>query len=351
MPHLLTLLLLPFAWLYAGVMAARNWLYDTGLKASTAFATPLISVGNLRVGGTGKTPHVAWLVAELRAQGAKPAILSRGYGRRTRGYLLADAATTAATIGDEPLQQYQAFGGQIPVAVAEDRCAGLRQLLNAQPKLTTVVLDDAYQHRRVRPTLSILLTEQQRPFYTDFVLPAGRLRESRGGARRADAVIITKCAAQLSAAQRQNITQQVQRYTRPAVPVLFSTYAYGKPVAVGSLKMPPSKTVVLLTGIAQPEPLRAYLATAGYHIVRHANFADHHAFTATEVASIAAQLQPGQCVFTTQKDAVRLLEPHVQALVVELPIFYIPITVQFLADDASRLRQLLSPYFQPQAVV
>jgi tetraacyldisaccharide 4'-kinase len=351
MPHLLVLLLIPFAWLYAGVMAVRNWLYDKGLKSSFAFEIPVISVGNLRVGGTGKTPHVAWLVAELQAQGAKPAILSRGYGRSSKGFRPADAAATAATIGDEPLQHYQDFGGQISVAVAEDRRAGLTQLLAAYPDLTTVVLDDAYQHRRVRPALSILLTEQQRPFYTDYVLPAGRLRESRAGARRADAVIVTKCNEALAPAQRAEITQQIRRYARPDVPVLFSTYVYGEPVALGSLKKPPGLDIVLLTGIAQPEPLRAYLTAAGYRIRHHASFPDHHAFTAAEVAAVAAQLQPGQCVFTTQKDAVRLLEPSLQTVVAQLPVFYIPITVQFLADDATRLRQLLSPYFQPQAVV
>jgi tetraacyldisaccharide 4'-kinase len=351
MAHPLVVLLLPFSWLYAGVMAARNWLYDNGLKSSSTFAVPLLSVGNLRVGGTGKTPHVAWLVAELQAHGAKPAILSRGYGRRTRGFRLADAAATAATIGDEPLQHYQDFGGQIPVAVAEDRRAGLLRLLASKPELTTIVLDDAYQHRRVRPTLSILLTEQQRPFYADYVLPAGRLRESRAGARRADVVIVTKCADTLGTAQRQDITQRVRQYARPNVPVLFSTYAYGKPVAVGSLKMPPSADIILLTGIAQPEPLRTYLAAAGYRIKHHASFADHHAFTAADVAAVAAQLQPGQCVFTTQKDAVRLLELDLREVIAQLPIFYIPITVQFLADDAAQLRQLLSLYFQPQAVV
>ncbi|SMB98976.1 lipid-A-disaccharide kinase [Hymenobacter roseosalivarius DSM 11622] len=351
MPHFLVLLLLPFAWLYAGVMAVRNWLYDKGLKSSFAFETPVISVGNLRVGGTGKTPHVAWLVAELRTHGAKLAILSRGYGRSTKGFRLADTAVTAATIGDEPLQHYQDFGGQIPVAVAEDRRAGLTLLLAARPDLTTVVLDDAYQHRRVRPALSILLTEQQRPFYTDYVLPAGRLRESRAGARRADAVIVTKCADMLSSAQREEITRQIRRYARPNVPVLFSTYAYGEPVALGSLKKPPGTDIVLLTGIARPEPLRAYLAAAGYRIGHHARYGDHHAFSAADVAAVAAQLQPGQCVFTTQKDAVRLLEPGLRTAVAQLPVFYIPITVQFLADDATRLRQLLSPYFQPQAVV
>ncbi|GAA3994700.1 tetraacyldisaccharide 4'-kinase [Hymenobacter fastidiosus] len=351
MPHVLAFLLLPFAWLYALVLGVRNWLYDRGLKTSTAYPVPVISVGNLRAGGTGKTPHVAWMVGQLLRAGEKPAVLSRGYGRRTRGYVRADAAATAATIGDEPLQHYQDFGGQVPVAVDEDRRTGIAALLETQPALTAVVLDDAYQHRRVRPAFNILLTEQPRPFYHDFVLPAGRLRESRRGAARADVVIVTKCAPDLSAADQADITTRIRRYARPRVPVLFSTYDYGPPVAVGAAARPAGAEILLLTGIAQPGPLRDYLTQAGYQIVRHATFADHHAFTPAELAAVVGQLRPGQSVFTTQKDAVRLLEPALQAALAGWPVFYIPIQVRFLADGAARLQSLLRPLFQPQAVV
>ncbi|OUJ71758.1 tetraacyldisaccharide 4'-kinase [Hymenobacter crusticola] len=348
---LLSFFLLPFAWLYAGVMAVRNWLYDNGMKASASFAVPVISVGNLRVGGTGKTPHVAWVVRELLAQGAKPAVLSRGYGRRTRGYRLAAATDTAATLGDEPLQHYQDFGAVVPVAVSEDRRVGITTLAQQQPSLTTVVLDDAYQHRRVRPTLSILLTEQQRPFYTDHVLPAGRLRESRSGAQRADVVIVTKCAAGLPASVQHSIAAHVRRYTRPGVPVLFSTYRYGLPVPITANATRPGTDVVLLTGIAHPEPLRDHLQAVGYHITHHAAFADHHAFSAADIAGVVAQCRAGQCVFTTQKDAARLLAPELATVVAALPIFYIPIDVQFLSDGAACLQQMLTSLFQPQAVV
>jgi len=351
MPHPLAFLLLPFTWLYAAVLGVRNWLYASGLKASTAYAVPVVSVGNLRAGGTGKTPHVAWLIARLLQNGEKPAILSRGYGRRTRGYRRADITATAATIGDEPLQHYQDFGARVPVAVCEDRRTGIATLLQTQPELTAVVLDDAYQHRRVRPALNILLTEQQRPFYQDFVLPAGRLRESRGGAARADAVIVTKCAPDLSAAAQAAITARVRRYARPRVPVLFSTYDYGAPVAVGAGAEPAGPEILLLTGIAQPGPLREYLAAAGYRIVRHAAFADHHTFTPADIMGVAGQLEAGQSVFTTQKDAARLLEPALRPVVAGLPLFYIPIDVRFLADGAARLQSLLTPLFQPQAVV
>lgn len=348
---LLSFFLLPFAWLYAGVMAVRNWLYDKGIKTEAGFSVPVISVGNLRVGGTGKTPHVAWIVRELLARGAKPAVLSRGYGRRTRGYRLAGATDTAATLGDEPLQHHQDFGAAVPVAVCEDRRAGIATLAQQQPSLTTVVLDDAYQHRRVRPTLSILLTEQQRPFYTDYVLPAGRLRESRGGARRADVVIVTKCAPSLPTSAQHAIAANIRRYARPDVPVLFSTYRYGKPVAVTAQATCPGTSIVLLTGIAHPEPLRDHLKAMGYRITHHAAFADHHAFSTADIAGVAAQCRAGQCVFTTQKDAVRLLAPELATAVAALPIFYIPIDVQFLGDGAACLQQMLTSLFQPQAVV
>lgn len=354
MPRWYSYLLLPLSWVYAAVLAVRNWLYNTGLKQRVAFAeVPVLSVGNLRVGGTGKTPHVAWLVQWLLAQGQQPALLSRGYGRRTRGYRLARPTDTALTIGDEPLQQFQHFGEQVAVAVSENRVAGIRQLLRERPALTAVVLDDAYQHRRVQPAFNILLTEQQRPFYEDEVLPAGRLRESRSGAARADVVIITKCPPQLSPQEQAQVTRRVRRYASPEVPVLFSCYDYGTPVPVPgtSAAGQPGPEVLLLTGIAQPESLRQYLTGAGYLVQHHARFADHHAFSAEEIRGLAAQLRPGQSVLTTQKDAARLLEPTLAASVANLPVFYIPIEVRFLADGAARLAALLTPYFPPHAVV
>ena len=352
----LQLLLRPLSGLYAAVLAVRNWLYDRGWKPSTAFAeVPVLGVGNLRVGGTGKTPHVAWLVAWLRARGQQPALLSRGYGRRTRGYRRAAPTDTAATIGDEPLQQFRQFGGVVPVVVSENRVAGIGQLLREVPATTAVVLDDAYQHRRVRPAFNILLTEQQWPFYTDFVLPAGRLRESRAGARRADVVVITKCAPNLSAADQAAITARVRRYARPGVPVLFSGYDYGPPVpvpgtAAGAAPAAGSEAVVL-TGIAQPGPLLEHLAAAGYRVAHHLRYPDHHAFTPAEIRALAAQLRPGQCVLTTQKDAARLLEPALAASVADLPVFYIPISVRFLAEGENQLAALLAPYFPLHPVV
>ncbi|UYZ59972.1 tetraacyldisaccharide 4'-kinase [Hymenobacter latericus] len=348
MSGLLTLLLLPFSWLYAGVAAVRNWFYDTGRWESTAAGVPLINVGNLRVGGTGKTPHVAWVIEQLLAAGHQPAILSRGYGRRTKGFRLASSTDTAATIGDEPWQHFHAFGQQVPVVVDEDRRHGLAEIAQQLPKVTAVVLDDAYQHRRVRPSLNILLTEQARPFWTDHVLPAGRLRESRLGARRADVVIITKCPPEWPAHEQQAAVAQVRRYARPGVPVLFSTYSYGQPTAVlptaaalGAVQ--PGQPVVVLTGIAQPEPLLSELRRRGHAVLAHHQFADHHAFNAAELQALAAALPPAAVIITTEKDAARLREPALRTIVASLPLFYVPIRVAFLADGAQRLQAMLAP--------
>jgi tetraacyldisaccharide 4'-kinase len=351
MPSNMAFLLLPFAWIYAAVMAFRNWLYEVGWKPAETFAVPLLNVGNLRVGGTGKTPHVIWLVEELLRQGHRPAILSRGYGRRTKGPRLAGPTDSAATVGDEPWQYYGQFAArQVPVAVAEKRGLGVALLLRAHPETTVIVLDDAYQHRAVRPALNVLLTELARPFYADYVLPAGRLRESRAGAARADVVIVTKCPPNLSAAAQAAAELQVRRYARPGVPVLFSAYAYGAPqllygdnegVNIEAGVVPSAGPALLLTGIAQPGPLREQLTEQGYDIRFHAGFPDHHAFAPADFVALRAHWQPGWPIFTTEKDATRLLDPALRAARAGLPFYTIPVRVAFLGNGGALLRQLL----------
>ena len=337
------LFLLPLAWLYAAVLAVRNWLYDHGWKASRSGWVPLIGVGNLRVGGTGKTPHVAWLIAELLRQGQCPAILSRGYGRQTQGPRLAGPADSAATVGDEPWQYYQEFNVQgVPIAVAENRQLGLDLLRQQHPVLTCVVLDDAYQHRRVRPALNILLTELARPFYQDYVLPAGRLRETRAGAARADVVIVTKCPPDLPTAAQAAVAAQVQRYVRPGVSVLFSAYAYAAPQCLtdaahaAGVPVAPA-TALLLTGIAQPGPLREHLQASGFALAQEFTFPDHHAFTTADLAAVRRAWQPGQVIFTTEKDATRLLAPELATALQGLPVYTIPVRAALLGDGASVL--------------
>ena len=351
MPSVLAFLLLPFSWLYAAVLAVRNWLYDAGWKRAESFAVPLLGVGNLRVGGTGKTPHVSWLVEELLRQGHRPAILSRGYGRRTRGPRLTSAQDSAATVGDEPWQYFQHFAAQnVAVSVAEVRRLGVQLLLRAHPETTVIVLDDAYQHRAVRPVLNVLLTELARPFYRDDVLPAGRLRESRGGARRADIIIVTKCPPALSVAEQLTVIQRVEQYSRPGAPVLFSAYSYGTPQplpgarvlqgAAASNPLAPGPAL-LLTGIAQPEPLREHLESQGYPVRHHAVYPDHHRFQVADLVALRAQWQPGWPIFTTEKDATRLQAPELRAALAGLPLYTIPVRVAFLGEGAAALRRRL----------
>ena len=356
MHFVLAYLLLPFSWLYAGVLAVRNWLYDVGWKKSEAFAVPLVNVGNLRVGGTGKTPHVAWLVQELLRQGHHPAILSRGYGRSTRGPRLAGPADSAATVGDEPWQYFQQFAShRVPVVVAEKRRLGVRMLLPVHQEITVIVLDDAYQHRAVRATLNVLLTEWARPFYEDQVLPAGRLRESRAGARRADVIIVTKCPLNLSAEDQSAVRQQILRYSRSTAPVLFSAYEYADPQPLfdgagllgaqlsTSAGSPIPTPALLLTGIAQPGPLREHLESQGYSIQHHAVFPDHHAFQPNDLAALRTHWQLGWPIFTTEKDATRLLAPALRAGRSGLPFYTIPVGVAFLGDGVVALGRLLPP--------
>ncbi|MBF9220677.1 tetraacyldisaccharide 4'-kinase [Hymenobacter ruricola] len=359
MARLLLFLLLPFSWLYAGVMAVRNRLFDFGWKTSEAFAVPLVNVGNLRVGGTGKTPHVTWLVEELLRQGHRPAILSRGYGRQTQGPRLTGPQDSAATVGDEPWQYYQQFAGPaVPVAVAEKRRLGVRLLQQLHPDVTVIVLDDAYQHRTVRPTLNVLLTEHARPFYQDHVLPAGRLRESRRGARRADVVIVTKCPPDLGPAAQEAVARRIRRYGRPDVPVLFSVYEYGAPRALAAeLEIEGSEIIdgppkaldmgpaLLLTGIAQPQPLWEYLESQGYVMRYHEKLPDHHAFQPADLEALQAHWQPGWPIFTTEKDATRLQRPDLWAgrPQMRLKTYTIPVRVAFLGGGAEALRRLLPP--------
>lgn len=296
-------LLSPLSLLWGLVAEVRGKLFDWGVLPSRAFPLPVICVGNLAVGGTGKTPHVEYLLRLLHREGYRVAMLSRGYGRRTRGYLLASAGHTAADIGDEPLQVKRNCPFAT-VAVCERRAEGIRRLLRLPEPPQVVVLDDAYQHRYVRPGFSLLLTAASRPYTADHLLPWGRLRERPHAARRAQAVVVTKCAPG----------------QRPALPIgpgqslFYSRIAYlplqpwgGQP---GGEEAPgvEGRTLLLLTAIAHPEPLRDHLLHRGAARVESLAFPDHHAFSPRDIERIHsafARLRPDRVV-TTQKDAMRL---------------------------------------------
>ena len=326
--------LLPFSLLYAGITRARNWLYDRQVYASHKFPVPVISVGNLTVGGTGKTPHVEYLVRLLLPR--QVAILSRGYKRKTTGFVLADNSASAATIGDEPYQYAQAFP-EVTVAVCEDRVLGIQKLLALQPLPEVILLDDAFQHRPVQPHLNILITDYYRLFYQDYVLPAGRLREGRSGAARADIILVSKAPVNIKPAEKATIRQQIQEYARPGVPIFFTSYQYQAPINFGK-PAELNRNLVLVTGIAQPQPLVNYLKEQNFNLLKHFKYTDHYAFGSQDMEEISnfvkTQTIAPVSILTTQKDWTKLASPEILPLIKDLPFFYIPIRVEFGEDQA-----------------
>ncbi|WP_115372577.1 tetraacyldisaccharide 4'-kinase [Adhaeribacter pallidiroseus] len=332
--NVISFLLYPFSLLYGGTMLVRNKLYDQKLFTSAHFKVPVISIGNLTVGGTGKTPHVEYLLRLLHYK--KVATLSRGYKRKSTGYLLANASATVESLGDEPFQYYLDYPA-VRVAVAGNRAIGITRLLAQFPDLEAIILDDAYQHRRVTPSLNILLTDYSRLFYQDLVLPAGRLREFAVGANRADAIIVTKCPGTISQEQTLKIKKQVVSRANKPIPVFFTFYEYGKLVPCFQSSSV-SKKVLLITAIANAKPLLNYLQQQAYDLLHHYAFPDHHAYTESEVAKIFADWQRyshnnSVVIITTRKDAVKLMAPKLKPFWKTAPLFYLPIRVAFVKDQ------------------
>lgn len=330
----LKILLLPFAVLYNLITRLRNYAYDTGRKPSIQFDVPVIGVGNLTVGGTGKTPMVEHLIRILGGT-YKLATLSRGYGRQTKGFRLATPADTAATLGDEPLQIYRKFGHQVTVAVGEERAFAIPNILHEHPEVQAILMDDAFQHRRVRPLVNILLSDYNRPFYQDLLLPAGRLRESRSGAKRANAIVVTKCPAAIQDDEMMAIVHNIRQYS-PA-PVFFTTIRYGNPVPFGGYfshaEATPADNVILLTGIAQPGPLVDYVQKS-YRLADHIAMPDHHSYSRQDLERLVARIQadPTLSIITTEKDSVKLIATALADLAVRLPLFYLPMEAEFVKN-------------------
>lgn len=323
-------LLLPFAWVYNLVTRFRNHLYNIGYRKSVRFEGIFtIGVGNLNMGGSGKTPVTEYLVRLLKDR-YNIGILSRGYGRKTKGFRLLTSMDDPDTGGDEPVQVLRKFEGQVSVAVAEDRSRAIPSLLNTAGGIQIVLLDDVFQHRRVAPDLNILLTRYHEPFHKDLIFPAGWLREARAGARRADVVVFTKSPEVLDEADLSTQTLAAQRYAGD-VPVFFCRHVYGQPVPFGN-SINAGKSVVLVTGIAQSDYLAKGLPH-GLVPVRHFKFPDHHSFTTEEVANIHdfARAQ-GVAILTTEKDMVRLKALPGSALVAENPWFFLPVVIRFVRN-------------------
>lgn len=336
---MIKILLFPIALLYDGVTRLRNYLYDRNLKPSIKFDLPVIAVGNLTVGGTGKTPMVEYLI-RLMASEYRVGTLSRGYGRKTKGFRMASAADDASTIGDEPMQYFSKFSPDLAVAVGEERALAIPRMLHEREDLDVVLLDDAFQHRRVRPSFNILLCDYHRPFYDDLVLPAGRLREAASGAARADAIVVTKCPPHLGDDEAMEIQRQLGRFS--AKPAFFCTISYGNPVSVGRGEKQISNDILLVTGLANAAPLEEYVRKH-FNLVQHLSFRDHHNYSHADIQRIAGiAASKNLSVLTTEKDKVKMDIPAYQTEIGELPFFYLPITVQFLNDTAGFDEMILS---------
>ncbi|WP_029038397.1 tetraacyldisaccharide 4'-kinase [Salinimicrobium xinjiangense] len=317
--------LFPFSVLYGGVMRLRNKLYDRGILSSRKFDVPVIAVGNLSMGGTGKTPMVEYLVSMLKND-YRVAVLSRGYRRKSSGFILLTGQETATEAGDEPLQFKQKFPSAL-VAVDEDRINGIEQLLQENPTPEVVLLDDAFQHRKVEAGFYILLTSYTHLYRNDLVLPAGNLREPASGAKRADVIVVTKCPADMSIPEMKGIIKKLK--PKKDQEVFFTTIGYSDSVfgRNRSLKLEELKKTefTLVTGIANPKPLVEYLESLGLKF-SHKAYRDHHNFSEEELK----ELQFEELIITTEKDYMRLRNE-----ISREKIFYLPIKTHFLERGES----------------
>lgn len=346
------ILLFPFALLYGLVVIIRNWLYDKNILKSFSFGLPLIGVGNLSVGGTGKSPMVEYLVLHLKNH-FKVATLSRGYKRKTKGFALAGEGTTALDIGDEPMQFHRRFP-DVPVAVGEERLVAIPQLLHDRPDTEVIILDDAFQHRAVKAGLNILLTDCSNLFTQDFFLPTGDLRDQRSSYKRAQIIIVTKCPPNMPESERQQVIKEIKPL--PHQHIFFTTIAYGTPYHITQKSftyIDDQTEVLLVTGIANPQPLKTYLEERiqTYHMM---HYGDHHIFTIDDWKDIQKRfgsIQSGKkIILTTEKDAMRFLKFEQE--LAALPFYVIPIQPAFLFNQGPEFDNIVITFIdhfkQPQ---
>lgn len=328
--------LLPFTLLYGTAVSIRNVMFDIGLLPSKSFPLPIIGVGNLSVGGTGKTPHIEYLIKLLR-QNHRVATISRGYGRKSHGFILGEKGHDHTHLGDEPLQYFSKYSN-ILVAVDSKRNRGIKKLLSLKQSPEVILMDDSFQHRWTKPGLSILLTDFRNLYINDYLLPAGTLREPIGNSKRADIIIVTKTDAVFPKMLRQHITEQLK--PAPHQKLLFSTIKYADmtPLTKGATncKLPRTNTILLVAGIANPYPLQDYLRNQCENL-ETLKFPDHHNYNSRDIKEIEAHfrniISKNKIIVTTEKDAMRLQHPDLAPLIEKLPVFSIGISVVFHDSD------------------
>ena len=337
-------LLFPISLIYAGVVWLRNWLFDKNILKAASFNFPIICVGNIAVGGTGKTPMVEYLIRLLQKD-FNTATLSRGYKRKTKGFAIADENTTALEIGDEPMQFHNKFPA-VTVAVGEERLVAIPQLLQDRPDTNIVILDDAFQHRSVKAGLNIVLTAYNNLFTRDLMLPSGDLRDVRSSMKRADIIIVTKCKPDLSADEKETIINEINPLVNQSV--FFTEIVYTKPYHLFNnrqIDIDRSANILLICGIANPRPLKDFLVThfTSYDMLR---YPDHHIFNSDDLADIKKQFEKNKhsnkIILTTEKDAVRLVKFEEQLK--NFPVYVLPIEHTFLFDEAAAFNKLVIEY-------
>ena len=345
---IIRIILFPVSLLYGFITFLRNKLFDWGIMHSVKFPLPVISVGNLSVGGTGKTPFVEYLIRLLKDD-YRVATLSRGYKRKSKGFLLADDSSTALDLGDEAFQFKTRYPG-IDVAVDEKRVHGVSTLREMKPGPDVILLDDAFQHRWIRPGLSILLTDFYHLFTGDYMLPTGNLREFRSGAERADIMVVTKTPRVLSPITRQRVLDQIKPKAHQSV--YFSYIHHGDFTRIQGVEFHPGTdykdhTVLLLAGIANPYPLELFLKDRCARL-EHLYFSDHHQYTKKDIVRITRVFNKifskKKIIVTTEKDMVRLIHPDLLELIRYLPICYVPITVDIHDGDREPFKKQISEY-------
>ena len=337
--------LYPLAWIYSLILTFRNKLFDWGVLSSESFPVPVISIGNITVGGTGKTPHTEYLI-ELLSKKYRVAVLSRGYKRKTQGFVLADENSNSLQIGDEPLQMYRKFPSVL-IAVDANRRRGIRNLLHlpGNQKPDVILLDDAFQHRYVKPSLSILLTDSNRPFYDDYLLPAGRLRENMENYKRADFIVCTKCPERYSSGNYQIHTERINLLQHQHL--FFSSYRYKNPLPVFPKTNLFKEKIfeqwnnekckfLLVVGLANPSGLIEYVKdhSSDLQIII---YPDHHEFTQKDIQTMTNFVKTpngkSKRIITSEKDAMRLASNPLVSEEIKSFIYYLPIDVVIHYDE------------------
>ncbi|MEN6453634.1 MAG: tetraacyldisaccharide 4'-kinase [Prolixibacteraceae bacterium] len=347
---MLKIFLYLFSIFYGAVVYIRNFLYDYNLLKSTEFDIPVISIGNITVGGTGKTPHTEYLVNLLKKH-AEVATLSRGYKRKSKGFVMVETGSNVLDAGDEPLQIKRKFP-EVRVAVDENRVHGIKRLLQEEVQPDVIVLDDAFQHRRVNPGINILLIDYNRPVDSDSLLPLGRLRERKYQQRRANVIIYTKCPDEITPIRRRIILKEVN--IRPYQSLYFTTMEYGEPVAVFPEEAVPVPSLrekqvssIMLSGIASPGQFRDYLSSKT-SLLDELVYGDHHRYSEKDMKQIEQKYEhhkeQAPFILTTEKDAMRLSGETGLSPVVRSRLYYIPVKIKFLESEGKSFDKKIVGY-------